>query len=267
MCLVVEILDRTVVVDTDVSDSLVILFYGIRIERIISREVCDSYIIYAISMSCVFYVVFKILGFLVDFVRAYYEGLNESAGSYAQCEYKYHDYRHLEQLCDLTLLDMNRKSHRSYNAEHHDDAVYPKGYVDVYETCSVDCTCVNMQKIELLQEEVNRKHQVENNAEDDELAACNVHQILNIIIIDVSSMTSFLLSVRVESRFHSLFTRSSHPADHGVVYRCTVDDLRFRVLFLFFELRLRRKIIVFMPEDVRSSDGKQEHIIDYCDYY
>ena len=73
---------------------------------------------------------------------------------------------------------------------------------------------MGMQQIELLQEEVYCQHQIDNDAQNDELAAGDVHQVLNVVVIDVGSMTSLLLSVRVKRRFDSLLARSSHSSDH-----------------------------------------------------
>ena len=218
-------------------------------------------------MSCVFDIIFKIFGLFVDFVRAYDERLYESAGSYAQCKYKYHDHRQLEQLCDLALLDVYREGDGSDKAERHDDAVYPKCYVNIYEARTINSTGVCMQQVELLQEEVNCEHKVENHAQNDELAAGYVHQVLNVAVVDISGVTSLFLSVRVKRRFNSLFAHSSHSSDHGVIYRCAVDDLRLLVFFLFFEFRLRRQIIVGVVKDVRRSYRKQEHIVDYRNYH
>ena len=149
----------------------------------------------------------------------------------------------------------------------HDDAVYPEGDIYINKTCAVNRTCMSVQQVELLQEEVHSEHQVEYDAENDELAAGDVHQVLYITIINVGIVASLLLSVRIKRCLYSFLARSSHSADHGVVDRCAVDDFWLCVLFLFFEFRLRRQIIVFIIEDVRGPDRKQEHIVDNRDYH
>ena len=218
-------------------------------------------------MSCVLDIVLKILGLFVDLVRAYYERLHKAAGSDSQSIYKDHDHRQLQELCDLALLDVDSECDRSDDAEQHDHAVDPQCDVDVNEARAVNDTVMSVKQFKLSQEEVDSQHQVEDHAQDDELAAGYAHQVLNIAVVDICGVSSLLLAVRVERCLDSLSRGSYHPSDHGVVDRRAVNDLRFRVLLFFFKFfRFRRQIIIVI-KDVRRPYRKQERIVHYGHHY
>ena len=70
-----------------------------------------------------------------------------------------------------------------------------------------------VQQFELLDEEVDSEHQVEQDSEDGKLAARDIHEVLEVAVVDVDSPASAALVVLVKSSSDCAFARSEHPAD------------------------------------------------------
>ncbi len=113
LCLVVEVLDRLIVIDPDVADRIFIVLDGLACDGVISAVRSDSYVVDSVCVSCVLDVVLEVLGLLVDLVRADYQGLYEVACTYAESIDEYHDHRHLEELGDLALLNVYSQCDRA----------------------------------------------------------------------------------------------------------------------------------------------------------
>ena len=226
LSLVVEILNRLVVVDSDVADSLFVASDGLGIERIICFICGNPYIIYAVSVPRVLDIALEVLGLFVDFVRAYDESLYCFARCISEHEYEHHDYRNLEKLRNFTLLYMYGKCHRTYERKQHDYAVKPERYVYIYKARAVYSACMRMQQVELFKEEVRTEHEIENNAEDYEFAARNFHQVIEVAVVDIHVAAFGFFMVFIEGCLDCILGRSSHSSDYGVVDRRAVDNLR-----------------------------------------
>ena len=119
------------------------------------------------------------------------------------------------------------------------------------------------QQIELLEEEVHTKHQIEQHAENDELAACDIHKVLKVAVVDIYPAALCALVIFIKCSVNSLLARPEHPSDHGMINRCAIDYLR---LLIFIRFRFRFRLFLYrrsvMDKDIRRPHGKQIRIVD-----
>ena len=168
---------------------------------------------------------------------------------------------------------MHSKCNCTYNAEHHDQAVYPKRDININESRAVYSTCMCVQEVELSEEEVNGQHQVEDDSEHCQFAAGDLQELLQIVVVDLWPFAPLESSVLVDVFLYDFLALLEELTHNGLIewdiLAVLLENPWINILFfwlwLYEFLRLWRLLFV-VNEDVRSPYAKEICIVEDRDY-
>ena len=184
--LVIKLLRRVEVVDSDVIYCFNIVVDIRSGKGVIRRECLYVNVVQLVGKLSVLDVSFQILTFLVDFVRRYDKILNQHSGACAYKPHNYHDYRNRKEALIFFSAHLHDEHNRRQNRQNTEDSVHPKGNVHIRKACAVNRAGVGVEQVELTEEEVQRQHDEENEAEYCDFTRSYFHKLLEISVVKLS---------------------------------------------------------------------------------
>ncbi len=184
--LVVKLLRRVEVVDSDIVYRFNIVINVRRGKCVVRRKVLNINIIQLVSQLGVFDISFQILAFFVDFVRRNHEILHQQSHACTCKPYDYHDYRNRKKALVFLSSHLHDEHDRRQNGQHAEDPVHPKGDIHIRKACPVNCAGVGVQEVKLTEEEIDSNHDEENKSKYGYLPRGDIHKLFEVSVIKLS---------------------------------------------------------------------------------